>query len=622
MILRPMFIIPIAHVVLLCCISFNKEVSAFTLTPLLSTSHPLSTSLFAGFAEGDKADTISYNNNKRDMNSLTQWASDNAFQFSPSIKLANSGSNDESDYGVTFNKKKINSKNKTNKDESMTILSVPKSFVFDSREIYNQWTKKDNENQSQKTKQQLIQPSINYITQNGNFNQYTNHFILIIKLYEEYKKQSNSKWYNWIQSLPQHNNDFNTGVNMDDIEISCLPPFALALAHHEKEKLKEFYHAFQMIPDAFFDDNNDGVVSTHNNEDKDDITTNDNNNRKVNKNTNKKTIQFNDDANPFNAYNINIVDGSSVRRSSQTRKKKGIIVKKNRSNEKELFQWIFNIVHTRCWSYEDAIHPEDGNENDNENKSENNVEGGSRPIIVPLGDMFNHREPANVFVQDSSVSDVVEFVYSNHEENEFKSRTNNNSINNDNGLYLSYGLTNPHRFLVIFGFCDTTMPEIFSQLIFSNPSKEMINLGCNDRSEMVYRTDGGGGISNSIWDCIIYTLLNQVPNEQKIFYEAYLKKDRMTLAQFHQKYLLEAVLTLRPHVMNSVGEERELLGRIDGIVGEVRSNGQDPYKIHPRLMMIRQHNQFLCDVFDSVRQRLDGMAEAEVKRRREAQALN
>ena len=51
-------------------------------------------------------------------------------------------------------------------------------------------------------------------------------------------------------------------------------------------------------------------------------------------------------------------------------------------------------------------------------------------------------------------------------------------------LYLSYGLKNPYRFLIIFGFFDPTMPEIFCESLFSNPPKKMIDLvsNCNSTS--------------------------------------------------------------------------------------------------------------------------------------------
>jgi hypothetical protein len=552
---------------------------------------------------------LKYDN--RNVDSLTAWASYNNFQLSPSVSLVKTDSN-TNDYGLTFNNRRgsvsgsstsisttpdysvgTGSTNaatgsgtsvanyRVREEDPMLLLSVPKSFVFDSNQIYQEWMQ-------QKGKYQLIQPALQSIRQNGKFSQYVNHFILIVKLYEEYKLGEQSKWYTWMKSLPPRNSDFQTGVNMDDIEISCLPPFAKALAFHEKEKLRVFYQAFQSIrKDALFSYNNNNNMR----------------NQVDSGNLNRLDIPF-----------INNMVGNDSNRQQQ----QGPTNYRNRMNtntsydqgynmsEDELFQWLFNVVHTRCWSYES-----DNDEHENVNpRSQGNNKSIPTPIIVPLGDMFNHREPANVFVQDSATSDYVDFVYSNEKEVEYNLR------NRNGGLYLSYGLTNPHRFLVIFGFCDTSMPEVFSQLIFTNPSKEMISLGCNDRSNMVYRSQDGG-IPNTIWDCIMYTLLEQVPQEQAAFYQAYRNRDVPTQRYYHEKYLLEAAMTLRPHVMNTVSEHRELLGKIDGIVQQIEANGQRVQDVHPRLMMIKKHNEFLCGVFDKVRARLDNISQIEVKKRTE-----
>eukprot|EP01083_Nonionella_stella_P302783 1045430_1 len=102
-----------------------------------------------------------------------------------------------------------------------------------------------------------------------------------------------------------------------------------------------------------------------------------------------------------------------------------------------------------------------------------------RPIMVPFGDMFNHKEPPNVVVRDADNSDAVEFVLAKDVELD-------ESTGEECDLFLSYGLTNPHRFLGVFGFVDETMPEVFCQVLFNNPTPELIRLGCNDRSKMVY----------------------------------------------------------------------------------------------------------------------------------------
>ena len=628
----------------------------------------------------------------RDMSSLEQWARANQFQLSPNIELAKddkskNGKGDETtsdDYGVTLNKDSLNANvnANANANTAMNILSVPKSFVFDSDIIYNQeW----------KDQQAKLQPALNYIqnysqkTNNAkaDFQEYNNHFILILKLYQEYTLQTESKWYTWMSSLPATNADFKTGVNMDEVEMNCLPPFAYALASFERDKLKCFYEAFQLVPKEFFvvagaasrnrsrnggstgssnisssssssssSSNNGNYGSSTMGGEKNGFTSNMNNNNNNMKNDDKKVdipflsqlLNNNDNKKNSNSNNNN----QNNKNNSNKNKNNNSIMNNNKNvnnmseiEKMELFQWLFNVVHTRCWSYEyeEPLLSEGVNYNDSldlltpqqqQQQQQNNAR--PTPIIVPFGDMFNHREPANVFVQDSSNSEYVDFVYSNENELEFNSMTSNKITDDDKGLYLSYGLSNPHRFLVIFGFCDPTMPEVFSQLIFANPSNELVSLGCNDRASMVYRSEDGG-IPNSIWDCILYTLLEQVPDEQYLFYNASVKKDYATLRTFHERYLLEAAMTLRPHVMSTVGELRELLGRIDGIIQVVESNNGSSKnsssqssssssssidEVHPRLLMIREHNQFLCNVFEKVRQRLDFIVEGEVKKRRQS----
>jgi len=248
----------------------------------------------------------------------------------------------------------------------------------------------------------------------------------------------------------------------------------------------------------------------------------------------------------------------------------------------DLIKWAFNVVMTRCWRYE-----QDSDDDDI-----------VRPIAVPFGDMFNHREPPNVMVKDADSFDAVEFVLS--EDIEVPE-------GEERGLYLSYGLTNPHRFLIVFGFCDETMPEVFSQLLFSKPTPELINLGCEDRSRIVYRT-ADGGVSTSVWDCILYTLLAQVPEEQIEFYTAHIEQNLEKKMTFHKKYALEEALTLRNHVEGTAKEFKDLVTKIDAMDEAERTS-------HPRLAMIRRHNHFLYRTFDKVRQRIDQRAQAEVQRR-------
>ena len=416
---------------------------------------------------------------ERDISSLDQWAAESKVKVSPSATLAlNCGD----DYGITLNK---------SSEQYETILSVPKDLVLDSEYIRREWF-------------EYLEPSLDYIQSSG-LNDSALNFVLMVKIIYEHGLGEDSRWHSWIKSLPK---TFDTGGYMDELEIGCLPPFALALANFSAQQLETFRNAYAML---------------------------------------KGTPIYND----------------------------GV--------DDEFSLWAFNVVMTRCWRY-----AQDSDDVDM-----------VRPIVVPFGDMFNHKEPPNVMVKDSDAFDSVEFVLAEDMEV---------TDGKDCNLYLSYGLTNPHRFLIIFGFCDETMPEVFSQLLFSNPTPTLVNLGCNDRSKMVYRTSDGS-ISTTVWDCILYTLLAQVPDEQDEFYTAHIEENMQEKQKFHQKYALEESLTLRNHVEGTANEFKDLVTKIDAMDEEERAS-------HPRLAMIRRHNHFLYRTFDKAKQRIDQRAQAEVQRRR------
>ena len=141
----------------------------------------------------------------------------------------------------------------------------------------------------------------------------------------------------------------------------------------------------------------------------------------------------------------------------------------------EAILWAFNVVYTRSW----RVGGEDGSDADSN--------------IVPLVDMFNHGDPANVAViQDPELDPKnVNIVL----QTDLDMQLDTSNVN----LHLSYGLTNSHRFLTIFGFVDESMPVLFSQIVFKSPSPEMIALGCNDRSEMVFNAKDGA-VANAVWD--------------------------------------------------------------------------------------------------------------------------
>lgn len=291
-----------------------------------------------------------------------------------------------------------------------------------------------------------------------------------------------------------------------------------------------------------------------------------------------------------------------------------VILKQQNGKDDGLIKWAYNVVFSRCWKYAEQM-----------DDSADGSDSGIRSDIVPIGDMFNHADPGNVvvnYVEDSLHENdgdgdetAVKFVLNQHvqmDQVEFPE------------LCLSYGLTtNPYRFLILFGFANTQMKEIYCQVLFTNPSKEMIELGCNDRAKMVYRTDGA--ISDTVCDVVLYSLLEQqVGNTEaeatrKILYQAHLNDDETTKTAIREKYLLESSLALRNHVERTLKEFSELVEKIDTII-EGSGDISLVDKEYPHLGMIHKHNKFVQGVFEKVKRRLDGMIQSETTRRRHTMA--
>lgn len=245
------------------------------------------------------------------------------------------------------------------------------------------------------------------------------------------------------------------------------------------------------------------------------------------------------------------------------------------TQNQELMAWIFNSVFTRCWRYPDEV-------NDNE-----------RCDIVPLGDMFNHAKQ-NMEIDYDDDGNVI-----------FSLR---HDLPGNSPLYLSYGLpTNPYRLLVIFGFVDESQPEIFCQIIASDPSDKLVELGY-DTNKMVFRTQDGA-ISNAVWDIVLYLILTQVPQLQEAFYQAHVNGDKQRKAALHAQFQLEASMFLRNHVQKCLQET-------DAAMEKINTENESE---HPRLGLIRQHTEFMQRTFQKVLQNLDLTIQSEMEQRRSLQ---
>jgi hypothetical protein len=159
--------------------------------------------------------------------------------------------------------------------------------------------------------------------------------------------------------------------------------------------------------------------------------------------------------------------------------------------------------------------------------------------------------------------------------------------------------TNPSALLARYGFLDDSSTATFCKYIIDNPSYEVYNLGYP--SSMLFYNDGS--ISQEVWDVILYQELAKVsPAEQARFYQACLNGEEETKATMHNQYWDQTLFELQDHVnglMNDL-EELEI-----GLMTQV-DMGQDSAR-HPRLPLLKRHNEFVKETFDNVEKSLSNM---------------
>jgi hypothetical protein len=208
------------------------------------------------------------------------------------------------------------------------------------------------------------------------------------------------------------------------------------------------------------------------------------------------------------------------------------------------FRWAFQAVGSRFWKTASVQHED------------------SRSELVPIGDMFNHRDPPNVQMVPHK-EDQVTFVYLGGGEDESASKD----------LYITYGHpSNPHRFLVVFGFVPTDMRHLWSHTIYSDS-----NPYSNDVTNMVFET-ADGTISQHVWDAVMFELLQPGVSPEQ-FEE---RKDHLP-----PKYKWYAADLLDDQITKQLDELASLRQKISATDGE-------------NMALIRQHNEFLTTAFGKV----------------------
>jgi hypothetical protein len=225
--------------------------------------------------------------------------------------------------------------------------------------------------------------------------------------------------------------------------------------------------------------------------------------------------------------------------------------------DRSLAKWAFAVVFTRSFPTGD---------------------GDVR--IAPMADMFNHGTQAEVEI--SYDEDGNCYAYSTYD------------IPAGSPLTMSYGdPTNPSHLFARYGFLDESSPATFCKIMVSKPSQELINMGY-DHSKMLFYKDTGD-VSQEVWDVLLYQILGESsPGDQQALYTAHMAGDDETKQAIHNKYYSQTSAALLNHVDT-------FLHQLDNLSG--KAVGRDP-KVHPRLPMIRKHNEFVRNTFMRVRENL------------------
>lgn len=222
------------------------------------------------------------------------------------------------------------------------------------------------------------------------------------------------------------------------------------------------------------------------------------------------------------------------------------------------FLWAFRAVNSRFWKTTP--------------KKEHADIIKSTSELVPIGDMFNHRDPPNCQMIPED-GDFVTFAYNCDSES--------GADADDIDLFITYGQpANPHRFLVVFGFppCVEYMPKLWCHLDYSST-----NPHASKFDEMVFDSQTGA-VSATVWDAVLWEL------SEPSSLEEYNQTRDEWIVQY--RGILEEVLM--NHIEKQLTELRDCSEEIDRLDKE-----------SPNFDIIRRQNDFLTEVFAKVKDNCD-----------------
>ena len=163
-------------------------------------------------------------------------------------------------------------------------------------------------------------------------------------------------------------------------------------------------------------------------------------------------------------------------------------------------------------------------------------------------------------------------------------------------LLVSYGdPSNASQLFAKYGFLDPNSPATFCKMTKFQQTTKMMDIGL-DYSRMLFYHDTGD-VSEEVWDVVLYDLLKADRDAQENFYRAHMSGDYQTKQAFHQQYILQTSTVIKNHVDLFLDQLEALSSK---------TIGQD-INVHPRIPVIREHNQYIRETFLKVKDQIDAL---------------
>ncbi len=149
---------------------------------------------------------------------------------------------------------------------------------------------------------------------------------------------------------------------------------------------------------------------------------------------------------------------------------------------------------------------------------------------------------------------------------------------------------NPSALFAKYGFLDQNAPATFCKIMDIIPSTENRNLGLSYSRMLFYHENGG--ISEEVFDVLLFEHLSGTGQTQKDFYDACMNGDLDTKAAYQQQYLGDVMGRLKKHVDSFLIE----LDKLD------QKAASKDIETHTRIPKIMAHNAFVREVFLRVKE--------------------